>query len=104
LPTYAERIFNMQRLISLREGHRVPEDDYPPEFNFTVPLPAGEPGQTLMMPGERGQPVDAVGNVLDKAKYAAILKEYYRLRGWDAVTGVPTRETLDRLDMGDLRG
>ncbi len=102
LPVHAERIFNLQRLISVREGHRVPDDDYPPEFNFTVPLPAGASGEKVIMPGENGRPVDAVGNMLDKDKYETIRKEYYLLRGWDEETGIPTPETLHRLGMGDV--
>jgi aldehyde:ferredoxin oxidoreductase len=31
-----------------------------------------------------------------------MLKEYYRLRGWDEKTGLPTKETLVKLGMEDL--
>jgi aldehyde:ferredoxin oxidoreductase len=104
LNTYAERIFNMQRLIRAREGHRIPQDDYPPEFNFTTPMRAGVHGNRMLMPGPGGRPVDATGNILDKKKFTAMLKEYYHIRGWDEATGLPTRETLSRLGMSDLAG
>lgn len=104
LRMYAERIFNMQRLISLREGHRVPEDDYPPEFNFTAPLTEDPFGVRLVVPGAGAQPVDATGNVLDRDKYTIMLKEYYALRGWDEETGLPTASTLQSLGMADLIG
>ena len=102
LPVYAERIFNMQRLISVREGHRVPEDDYPPEFNFTEPLAYNRHGESTTMPGPGAQPVDAAGNVLDRGRYEALLREYYALRGWDETSGLPRPDTLCALGMDDL--
>jgi aldehyde:ferredoxin oxidoreductase len=102
LKTYAERIFNMQRFIRVREGHKVPEDDYPPEFNFTVPLSLGIHGAKMIMPGPKAQPVDMTGNKLDRDKFKAMLMEYYALRGWDKKTGLPTKGTLKKLGMSDL--
>ena len=102
LTTYAERIFNMQRLIRLREGHRVPEDDYPPEYNFTEPLVFGVHGGKMIMPGPGAQPADMTGNVLDRDNFAGMLKEFYQLRGWDEKTGLPTEETLVKLGMEDV--
>ena len=102
LSKYAERIFNMQRIIMVREGHRIPEDDYPPEFNFTEPLVFGVHGGKMIMPGPGAKPVDMTGNVLDRDKFAGMLKEYYKLRGWDDKTGMPTKETLVSLGMEDV--
>lgn len=102
LATYAERIFNLQRLIRLREGHRVPEDDYPPEYNFTEPLGLGVHGAKMILPGPGARPADMTGNKLDRDKFAGMLQEFYRLRGWDEKTGIPTRETLANLGMEDL--
>jgi len=102
LGPYAERIFNMQRIIRVREGHRVPEDDFPPEFNFTEPLGISVHGMKMLMPGPGARPVDMTGNVLDRDKFNGMLKEYYRLRGWDEKTGLPTAETLVSLGMEDL--
>jgi aldehyde:ferredoxin oxidoreductase len=104
LSTYAERIFNLQRLIFVREGHRIPEDDFPPEFNFTEPLVFSVHGAKILMPGPGGKPVDMTGNRLDRDKFKAMLKEFYRLRGWDEETGLPTRQTLIELGMADMIG
>ena len=103
LDVYAERIFNMQRFIRVREGHRVPQDDYPPEFNFTEPLMFGAHGGKMIMPGPGAQPVDMTGNKLNREKFKAMLKEYYQLRGWDAKTGLPGKKTLAALGMDDLQ-
>jgi len=91
LPVYAERIFNMQRLIRVREGHRIPEDDFPPDFNFTEPLFVGMHGYKMIMPGPGAQPVDLTGNKLDINKFTAMLKEYYKLRGWIEIPECPPK-------------
>jgi len=98
----AERMFNLQRAILLREGRKVPEADYPPDFNFTEPLQTDPHGMNLLVPSPEGGAVDAVGNILDKDKFTIMLKEYYRLRGWDEDTGLPHTETLTALGLDDL--
>jgi len=102
LNIYAERIFNMQRFIRVREGHRIPEDDFPPEFNFTEPLGTNIHGAKMLMPGPGARAVDMTGNVLDRDKFTSMLQEYYRLRGWDEATGLPKKETLAALGMEDM--
>jgi len=70
------RIFNLERMYNLREGLTAKDD--------TLPLRMLEepifPGQT------RGHPLDR------------LLPRYYENRGWDA-DGVPTRRTLERLQV-----
>lgn len=78
-----ERVTNIQRLIMIREGRKLPEDDYPYEDNFR---------NSRELPGKP----------LDLEKYLQMLKEYYRLRGWDENTGIPLDSTLDRLGMEDM--
>jgi aldehyde:ferredoxin oxidoreductase len=93
----AERITNIQRMIMIREGRRVPEDDFPPEFNFTEPLTG-----PVIVPGSDDKPARVAGKMLDRDKFKDMLKEYYRLRGWDEATGVPRTETLTALGLDDL--
>jgi len=99
---YAERIANQQRAILVREGWRVTETDFPLEFNFTEPIQTGPRGQKMMVPGPGEEAVDVTGNTLDRAKFISMLKEYYRLRGWDEKTGLPRPETLIDLGLDDL--
>ena len=94
-----ERMVNVQRAIMIREGRKVPEEDFPPEINFTEPLPPEPP---MMVPGPGEEPVAVAGKVLDREKFTGMLHEYYRLRGWDEATGLPTKETLATLGMDDL--
>jgi aldehyde:ferredoxin oxidoreductase len=77
------RIWNLGRLLNLREGLSR-EDDR---------LPA-----ILGVPHADGA---AAGRTLGAAEFQAALDEYYRLRGWDA-EGVPSEETLTRLSV-DVR-
>jgi aldehyde:ferredoxin oxidoreductase len=86
LLTVSERIWNLTRVISNREiknfGRHL---DYPPARFYEEPIPSG--------PNE--------GYFLTKADLDILLDEYYRARGWDE-NGIPTRETLKRLGLGEL--
>ena len=72
-----ERIYNLERLFNIREGFTAKDDNLPPRF-FT-PLPEG---------GSRNRVVHL----------EEMLKEYYKLRGWDK-DGRPTKDTLKKLDL-----
>lgn len=84
----AERVYNVERAFIVREGVRR-KDDYPPEREFTDPLP---PGPWPRMPG----------SVIDREKYDELLTEYYKAHGWDKKDGIPTREKLEELNLNDV--
>jgi aldehyde:ferredoxin oxidoreductase len=92
-----QRGYNIQRAIMLREGRQVPSDDFPREINFTQGLKTSPP-----VPGPGDTPVDVTGRTLDRKIFQAMLKEYYRLRGWNEETGRPRRETLTALGLEDI--
>jgi aldehyde:ferredoxin oxidoreductase len=102
LDRYAERIFNLQRAILVREGWRAPESDSISEYNFTEPFETDPIGRKLIIPGPGEEIISTVGNILDPERFKSVLKEYYRLRGWDPETGVPYAETLAALGLEDL--
>ena len=52
-----------------------------------------------MVPGPGDSDVDMTGKTLDRAKYMEMLKDFYRLRGWDETTGIPKKETLKKLGL-----
>lgn len=97
LKLFAERIFNLQRAIMVGEGRKVPNEDRPPEHNFTVP--AETEG---FVPGHDGKSVSTLGSTLDEGKFKEMMRQYYQLRGWDQTTGLPYRETLIDLGIEDL--
>lgn len=74
-----ERIVNLNRMFNVREGIRR-KDDTLPERLLKEPSPEGPP---------KGHVVE-----LDK-----MLDEYYRLRGWDLRTGLPTPSKLRSLGL-----
>jgi len=114
LSDYGEAICNLQRLILLREGLKVPAADFPPEYCFTEAFikPAGL--HESVFPGPYGKPLrirtsdldecsdSCIGGILDREKYTSMLRGYYRLRGWDEETGLPPDETLGALGLKDL--
>jgi aldehyde:ferredoxin oxidoreductase len=80
--TCGERVYNVERLINVREGIGR-RDDYPPERFFREGLSDG--------PGE--------GCRLDREEYDRLLDDYYEARGWDKETGVPRPEKLETLGL-----
>ncbi len=100
---YGKRIYNLQRSILLREGWKAKEDDYPPEYNFTVPMEMSGLNPKMIVPGlTEEEPLSFKGNVLDRKKYEDMRDEYYQLRGWDVETGLQTADALNALDMSDV--
>lgn len=79
LMTLGARVWNLGRLLNLREGFGR-HDDRLPERILTTPHPDG----------------GAAGRVIGQEAFERALDEYYELRGWDA-DGVPREETLSAL-------
>ncbi|HDQ73666.1 MAG TPA: aldehyde:ferredoxin oxidoreductase [Chloroflexi bacterium] len=77
-----ERIVNLERLFIAREGITRADDQLPQRF-LAEPLPEGGP---------------STGSLLE---LEPMLDEYYRARGWDVTTGLPTKEKLEKLGLAD---
>jgi aldehyde:ferredoxin oxidoreductase len=77
-----ERSFNLERLFNLREGLTAADDSLPDRLTKT-PQPASDGSENLkhIVPLEK------------------MLKQYYKVRGWDE-HGVPKKRTLKRLKIG----
>jgi len=80
---FGERVFNLQRAIIAREGHRGRQDDALPDEWHTVPLEAGVVDPDCLVPGKNGEKASRVGAVVDKHEFERMKDEYYRIRGWD---------------------
>ena len=78
------RIYTLERLILNREGIRR-QDDLLPERMTREAVPTGP----------------AQGRILTAEMYAAMLDDYYALRGWDK-NSVPTPETLHKLGLEEM--
>jgi len=75
-----ERIFNLQRMISIRRGISGTDDTLPDRF-LKEKRAAGPAGENL-------------------PDLTTMLKEYYMVRGWDT-SGIPTKERLKMLKLAE---
>ena len=80
---FARRVKNLERAYAIREGMTREMDSLPKEF-MDQPVAEGK----------------YKGSVLKSAEFEKMKDKYYALRGWDASTGVPTRETLEQTGLG----
>ncbi len=96
IETCVKRVVILQRAIQLREGRKVPEADFPAEINFKEPT---KPIGPMMAPNPDDDSENLQGKVLDREKFTHMLREYYRLRGWNEETGLPLKETLEELGL-----
>jgi aldehyde:ferredoxin oxidoreductase len=77
-----ERIVNLNRAFNIREGIRRKDDSLPHRLTHT-PAPDGP---------SKGQIVE-----LDQ-----MLDEYYEQRGWNVKDGLPTNQTMRRVNLDDV--
>ncbi len=87
LLTTAERIRNLERMFDVRQGISRTDDCLPKKF-FETPLSRGK----------------YEGAILDRKEFEGMKDDYYKLRGWDIETGIPTREKLVELGLEDVAG
>jgi len=97
-----ERVFNLQRAILAREGHKGRSSDSLPEYSFSTPLKFDVLNTEMLVPGPDGKPTSRKGMTLDHGEFERIKGEYYQLRGWDASTGRQTRWKLAELGLADV--
>jgi len=79
-----ERIYNLERLLAVRDGISRRDDTLPPRL-LSETLPSGP----------------AEGIKLGKKEFNRMLDEYYEIRGWDA-EGRPKREKLEEVGLPKL--
>jgi len=97
-----ERVFNMQRAIHIREGHKGRESDMIPEAFFTTPLKGHAMNPKGQAPGKDGEITSRIGMVVDRAEFERMKGEYYQLRGWDVASGLQTKTKLEKLDLHEV--
>ncbi|MBL7119869.1 MAG: hypothetical protein ISS53_04215 [Dehalococcoidia bacterium] len=102
LDRIGERVFNLLRAISVREGHRGRDDDQVPDHCYTVPLQYEMSNPDCLVPGKDGEAISRKGAVVDRKEFEKMKDEYYQLRGWDVATGLQTRAELKELGLTDV--
>jgi len=81
----ARRIYTLERSFNMREGFTRADDSLP--ARAWEPLTYGP----------------YAGDKLTPEGFQKELDEYYKARGWDPKSGVPTRETLNKLGLGFVK-
>jgi aldehyde:ferredoxin oxidoreductase len=104
LHVMGERIFNLERLIHIREGHQPLVDDDVAAYNYTEPVQTVFMNPEVLVPGPEDQVLTRKGMTLGKDEFAAMRREFYQLRGWDPDTGTQLSDTLDRLGLSGRDG
>jgi aldehyde:ferredoxin oxidoreductase len=99
-----ERILNLQRAVHLQHGWNGRNDDIVMDYYFNEPLKKGEVffSPDGLMPGPDGELISRLGLTLDRDEYDRMLDEYYRLRGWDINTGLPTGAKINELGLNEI--
>ncbi len=97
-----ERIFNLQRAILVREGHKGRNFDALADRSFNIPLNYDISNPDCLVPGKNGEITCRKGEVVDRDKFEQMKDEYYKLRNWDMATGLQTANSLQDLDLGDV--
>jgi aldehyde:ferredoxin oxidoreductase len=82
----SERVVNLQRMFNLREGFTAADDLLPP--------------RVCAVPAFGKYAEETACGISD---FPGMLKDYYKARGWDSITGVPTDATLKRLGLNQDR-
>lgn len=80
-----EQIHNLGRIFNIIHANLGRKDDYPHERLMKEPVKTGP----------------FAGELLKREEWDRMLSEYYKLHGWDEMSGWPTRETLESLGLKD---
>jgi hypothetical protein len=102
LARLGERVFQLQRAVLLREGHRPLADDVLPAEWHEVPLDGHVADPDCLVPGPGGKTVSRLGARIAMEEYLPARDRFYALRGWDARSGLPSRTRLGALGMEAL--
>jgi aldehyde:ferredoxin oxidoreductase len=85
LSIYQKRVRQLERAFNCREGLRREYETLPDQYITDLMMDAHFEGMAK-----------------ERSRLEAIKDRYYKLRGWDLTTGVPTRATLESFDLKDV--
>jgi len=97
-----ERLFNLQRAILLREGHRALADDKLPDNWHNEPYQGHVVDPDCLVPGKNGELVSRKGAMIGWEDFVKMRSEFYELRRWDVASGRQTREQLKEIGLEDI--
>jgi aldehyde:ferredoxin oxidoreductase len=85
LSIYQKRVRQLERAFNCREGLRREYETLPDQYITDFMMDAHFEGMAT-----------------ERSRLEAIKDRFYKLRGWDLSTGIPTRATLESLDLKDV--
>ncbi len=97
-----ERVFNMQRAVSIVQGWGGRDGDSLLDFYHKEPIQYLRFDRECKVPGADGSVASRKNTVIERSEFEKMKDEYYRLRGWDEASGLQTRAGLEALDLGDV--
>jgi aldehyde:ferredoxin oxidoreductase len=97
-----ERVFNLQRAILLREGHKALDDDKLPDSWHNTPYEGHIVDPDSSVPGKNGEIISRNGAKVDWEDFEQMRADYYQLRRWDVATGLQTRKQLTEIGLEDI--
>jgi aldehyde:ferredoxin oxidoreductase len=91
-------------MILVREGRKGRENDVLPDFMFIereemIADVFGMYNPELFLPAKGDEVISRKGKAVDKKEFEKMMEEYYLLRGWNVQTGLPEKETLNKLGL-----
>jgi aldehyde:ferredoxin oxidoreductase len=97
-----ERVYNLQRMLLLRDGWQGRQDDTLMAYHHDEPLTGVYWSPDCLGPGKNGEVISRKGAKLDRKDFEQMKDEFYALRGWDIATGIPTPARLKELGLEDI--
>ena len=100
------RVFELNRAIMIRDGHKGREEDVLSDSCF---ISMEEPPADIFdlynperfLPGKDDELISHKKAAVDREKFEKLMDEYYELRGWDIETGLLKKENLERLGISE---
>lgn len=92
---YAHKIRTLERAYVCREGVTRDMDSLPKRYYDTEITTEDVNFEDL-----NNVHYEMRTDILDSRKFETMKDDYYKLRGWDVATGVPTRNTLEKYGLG----
>jgi aldehyde:ferredoxin oxidoreductase len=102
LEKIGERVFNMQRAVSIKQGWGGREGDRLLDYHHNEPIQYLRYDRECKVPGKDGAVATRKGTVIERSEFEKMKSEYYRLRGWDEESGLQTKTGLEALGLGDV--
>lgn len=87
-----ERIWNMFKVINVREGFSRKDDIFPQKWLQPLRMPDGQEVPLINCAGEK----------ITEKVFEKMLDDYYDERGWDIKTGIPSKDKLVELKLWNV--